>query len=570
MSPDRSALDEEPKLVSLVIAITGHMDIPEVDYPALQAQIEGIFEKLATDYPHTPLILLSGFAKGADRIAVAAALKVQAEKKANLKAIAVLPMKASDCAWQFPDTASEENFNNLLKASQPAIELPTVPAEEQTARYVRLGEFLVDQSQILIALWDKKRPGTEDGLKHDGGTADVVAMKLGEARRREGTDLELSSGVGPVYEILVRRDKDSPMPIGAKFVPAYPAGMEHDDYDASYKLLDRFNTDLLEYRDKLYGAAQESYAGLCEGVEPVGLSKAMTWAASVYAWADVLAIRFARRSLWYWHAAFVWLALAGVALTLLHSGSGNFQTFAGYWALMGLAFGTAYWAGRGNRRDRHEDYRALAEALRVQFFWMVAGLQDVASQHYLRKHVGDMGWIRDAMSECGLYDGAVRRGGLRGGDAASRLGLTRTWVEGQARYFLKTSRRHDRRRVVFKWLAMAAVAAGGALVPAAGLYFMPKREEWHVVSGILMWWAGLAYTYSEFRGFEQEARQYERMYDLFDFRNDEIAKLEKEGAKSFGAAEKAIRDLGIEALRENGDWLAMHRERKQMSGLGWG
>jgi hypothetical protein len=39
---------------------------------------------------------------------------------------------------------------------------------------------------------------------------------------------------------------------------------------------------------------------------------------------------------------------------------------------------------------------------------------------------------------------------------------------------------------------------------------------------------------------------------------------------AFRRAEDAIRELGHEALAENGDWLAMHRERKLTPGLGAG
>ena len=36
-------------------------------------------------------------------------------------------------------------------------------------------------------------------------------------------------------------------------------------------------------------------------------------------------------------------------------------------------------------QNKHQDYRALAEALRIQFFWHVAGVSEKVVDHYLRK-----------------------------------------------------------------------------------------------------------------------------------------------------------------------------------------
>ncbi len=52
----------------------------------------------------------------------------------------------------------------------------------------------------------------------------------------------------------------------------------------------------------------------------------------------------------------------------------------------------------GHRRidaqGRYLDYRAVAEGLRVQFFWRVAGLKDEVCANYLRKQLDELRWIR--------------------------------------------------------------------------------------------------------------------------------------------------------------------------------
>ena len=56
---------------------------------------------------------------------------------------------------------------------------------------------------------------------------------------------------------------------------------------------------------------------------------------------------------------------------------------------------------------KHLDYRALAEGLRVQFYWSLAGVIDVQSaefayDNFLQKQDVDLGWIRHVMRNVSL------------------------------------------------------------------------------------------------------------------------------------------------------------------------
>jgi hypothetical protein len=572
-TPDGSV----PGAVSLVVAVTGHRDLHREDFDDLEMDVRGILAELRGKYPNTPLLMLSGLAEGADRIAVRAA---------NVSAVpyvAVLPMPEHLYRADFETEESDSEFEQLLNGAVRRIVLPPAagaslddiacPGDSRDLQYERLGEFLVNYSQILIAIWDRKRTGRK------GGTSEVVAMKLGEKREsgRMAVSRMNGNGIGPVYELLARRvSLGAEISIGVKFAVQYPLGSGAKDYDAIYKLLEQYNTDVVEAGPGLAAAAEKSKSDLFEGALPTGLTEAMEWVTTVYSWADTLAIHFANRSLRLWKAVFGLLAVGGVALTWLHTLNGGWPTLFAYYACLGFAFLLARRELKGRRRDRHEDYRALAEALRVQFFWMVAGFPDLAAEKYLRKQAGEMVWIRDAMSECGLYEDVLERSpGVKSG-APARIALAQKWVEGQARYFLKTSLKHERKKNAFNLFAKVAAAAG-LLVPLLALLAPwleqrpePRFETWsHAVSGIAMWWAALAWNYSERRGFVQEARQYARMYDLFHAADQDLKQLEKDGTeRSFERAEDIIGELGREALAENGDWLAMHRERKLTPGLG--
>jgi len=265
-----------------------------------------------------------------------------------------------------------------------------------------------------------------------------------------------------------------------------------------------------------------------------------------------------------WQLAFLMLALAGLCLALSH-GTGPTRLFLyGYYACLVPPALLILWERHTELRGRHEDYRALAEALRVQFFWMAAGLPDLAADQYLPKQAGEMVWIRDAVSECALREGVLSLSPPEPQGRAARLRVAHEWVVSQKNYFGKTRKRHERKKLGFRIFASVAGAIGLAL-PLTGLWL--HFGVWaEVTAPVAMWWAALAWDYVERRGFTQEARQYAQMYTLFHDADKDLEEYETQG--EFEACEKALRELGCRSLAESADWLAMHRERKLSASLG--
>jgi hypothetical protein len=72
--------------------------------------------------------------------------------------------------------------------------------------------------------------------------------------------------------------------------------------------------------------------------------------------------------------------------------------------------------------------------------------------------------------------------------------------------------------------------------------------------------AGLLHGYGHQLARAEHIRQFTRMSELFYACEQEREKLLTSGRQE--AATALVRDLGIEALDENGDWLILHRERK--------
>jgi hypothetical protein len=546
--------------VSLVLAITGHRDLDPDDYGRLETQIGNIFSELGEKYPATPLLLLSGLAEGADRIAVRAA------KAKTIPYIAVLPMTVESYRKDFENPSSKVEFDELLSGADRCIELPTddefTPDETgqlgkaRDEQYVRLGRYLVQYSQILIAIWDGSR------TTKVGGTSHVVVMKL---REEPSTEIRNSAwrnwnGAGPVYVLPARRVRSKhTMPPALLLEIRCPEGSKWEEFDASYRLLDQFNREPVRPQWGISGAVKKSRGYLFEGAEAIGLTNRMDWVARIYSVADALAIRYANLSLCLWQAVFFLAAISGIALAMqdcAQQGDPVFLTVYGGCFTVALLLMCVEPLAR--LRRRHEDYRGLAEALRVQFFWIAAGLRDVAAEQYLPKQSGEMAWIRDAISECALYSPAPVE------NHPLRLRLAHQWVKGQAKYFSDTFRSHGGKKKRLDAVAYAASAIGIAAPFAQPILrffgWTVPIETSHTIAAIALWCGALTWHYIERRGFAQEARQYARMYELFHDADRVLEAFERK--KDWAGSEETIRSLGREALEENGDWLSTHRERR--------
>jgi hypothetical protein len=176
----------KPRL-TLRIGITGHrpnkLDANIV--PRLRQQITAVFaaiEQAATRiradadgfYADDPpaLRLISGFAQGADQLAVEVC-------PASWQVEAILPFPADEYAKDFAAPATggddaEAKFRDSLKKAAAVTALPAPPAGWRDQGYVHAGGYLLQQIDILVAVWDGLPPkpgGTGAVLReaHAGG-----------------------------------------------------------------------------------------------------------------------------------------------------------------------------------------------------------------------------------------------------------------------------------------------------------------------------------------------------------------------------------------------------------------
>ena len=165
----------------LAVGITGHRleRMPHVDLAALRQTIAGLLSRVreAADRvgtKHAPqfataapkMRLVTALANGADTIAAEAALA------AGWRLDACLPFVRDEYATDFAEGEERERFTQLLDRASATFAL-TGDRDDADAAYEAVGRVLLDQVDILLAVWDG------DVGRGRGGTARVVADAIG-------------------------------------------------------------------------------------------------------------------------------------------------------------------------------------------------------------------------------------------------------------------------------------------------------------------------------------------------------------------------------------------------------
>jgi len=307
-----------------------------------------------------------------------------------------------------------------------SLEAVRTNASKRAEQYRAVGLFIVQHSDVLIALWD----GDETG-NAAGGTGEVVTFK------REGIPLVVSgsahasldgSEIGPVIHVITPRNKaGSPasnvavQPWGdeiirrhrgnairrlgdrAKEFVANLLGLEQtsissrlpiaekrdleawETFNALITLTCEFNGEAATLEAMAVGPLQTSNSidslftdpddgRLCGEAKQRALTAAPHW-CHLYGIADTLAknrqVQF--RNDWKWLFFLSFVAFVLFAL-FSHVGWESNWLLGGYTVAVAFIFGVFIRAQVRRDQERFLDYRAFAEALRIAVYWNVLGI----------------------------------------------------------------------------------------------------------------------------------------------------------------------------------------------------
>ena len=147
------------------LGVTGHRVLNDVE--SITRQIDAALNRIGESFP-APFTVYSALAEGADRLVARRACDLLA---ASLTA--VLPLPQADYMADFLEDHAKAEFLYLLALASDVVELPATST--RTAAYEAAGRYVLDHSDLLIAVWDGQPP------RGQGGTGQIVA----EAQQRQ-------------------------------------------------------------------------------------------------------------------------------------------------------------------------------------------------------------------------------------------------------------------------------------------------------------------------------------------------------------------------------------------------
>jgi hypothetical protein len=559
----------------LTIGVTGHRDIVPGQERELRRQVRRFFEELRGDFPELELHLLTPLAEGADRMVTEVALAME------IPYTAVLPMGRENYEQDFADEASIETLREQISAAETVITLPAhtgidpiyleTPGPLRDQQYVQTGVFISNHCQVLLALWDGR-----DAL-HIGGTADVLNYHLtglmaGQAGRDESPNLLAGNENDLAYHIVCSRDRpgghpaDDQTPGRAHWVTAYferePGAKMPAAHREMLERLVQFRQDQAHFS----AAIEQQSDSLLRDRPELEVPRSIRTVAHRFSAADWLAIHFQKRVQHSLLTTHVIAVLMGLSFILYSEYEGFDWLVLLFLALFTCGLWLHMLGERHHWHRKYLDYRALAEGLRVQFYWSLAGVVDTSSNvfaydNFLQKQDVDLGWIRHMMRSISLLQDRDREP-----DPAWVDWVVRQWVGetgnggGQVAYYhFKAAQKNSnfqRTEMLGNLSLWIGIFLAVVLVAASGRMDDSQHRILLVLMGVLPLIAAVRSAYSHKKADKELIKQY-----LFMGRVFANARKLLDAACGVEHKRNILRALGNAALEEHAEWILMQRER---------
>jgi len=561
--------------MNLSIGVTGHRDLIAAEEPALREQVRAFFQQLSDDFPDLQLQLLTPLAEGADRLVTGVAHEM------GVPFTAVLPMSQEIYEKDFDEEESLILFRQQLDAAQSVISLPPYNGIDPTyieshgpmrdQQYVQAGVFISNHCQVLLTLWD----GLE--AQHEGGTADVLhyhltGMLARPGRREESPNLLAENENDLAYHIVCSRKQNDGAPAlemeprAPRWITAHFEPAQEDRMPAAYRLmlqrLVQFGQDINRFSEAI---DRQSYSLLSEqGV--LAVPPSIRDVDRSFGAADWLAIHYRKRVSAGLLATHIIAVLMGLSFILYSELDGLDWLVLVFLALFFGGVALYLWSERRQWHRKYLDYRALAEGLRVQVYWLISGVVDTSSiefayDNFLQKQDVDLGWIRHVMRSASLaqdredhpdpswVDWVITHWVGRPGDPDGQL----DYYQNKASLKEMAFRRTELLGNISLWLGIALAVV---LYAATGRLQQIQHQILLVLMGVLPLFAAIRSAYSHQKADKELIKQYRFMNRVFSNAHRLLS-----NTQDIEKKKQILRALGNAALEEHAEWILMHRER---------
>jgi hypothetical protein len=559
--------------IPLLVGVAGHRDLVPAERPAIREAAEQLLRTLRDAQPDVRIRLLCSLAEGADLLVAGIAVEL------GIDVVALLPSPATLCRAALASEDARLAFDFILQRAE------TLDAENA-------GALIALYSSLLIVIWN----GDEND---DAVTARVVDHRLGHAAATHDGSANADAFLFAedndlLYEIRCTRLATASASVqerqsvvlrgfstGRRHVGRIEAGLPPE----LATLLDRtgrFNRDVARYGTRIESEARHLAADSVQQPVP----DTLRYIDHLFTAADWLSARFRLsflRALRARYALWALMVLCLVAFGNHPDGAAAFVCIAGVPFIFVVTWLLARRASQRRWHRGYLDYRALAEGLRVEFYWELGGVRSrfdgaFAHESFLQKQDVELEWIRAAMRavslRCALFSRTPMTDGL--------ANAFRQWIGsvdaagdvGQLLYYRQRAARLENRQRVAKravdLMLWAGLAVGGVLAVDAGLRLAESPllpDDWRTV---LVWALSLLTAYGAIFGiyFDERAdaaliAQYRQMHSLMRFAARELG-----SARSNPEKLAILRSLGQACLAEHAQWILSQRD-KRIEGMRW-
>lgn len=558
----------------LVVAVTGHRDLVASETAELRQKVRAFFLELIERFPSRQLRLLSSLAEGADQLVAEVALDLEVEL------VVPLPMAEDDYLQDFSTKQDVENFRSLKSRASDTYVLQTLSDEsispdgstwsERERAYAHLGIFLAAHCHILLALWDGKQS------EKPGGTGHVVRFHHDDilpgfvSRTNTAQQMLVDDESDLIYHVVCSRDRPDGRPEQdltaldsfwfTKDENAPRSATLPTQHQNIFQRSGEFSSDAMRFAAEI---EVERYPLLdAEWSEklPAGIEVIDRWHSA----ADWLAMRYQRLMVSTFRLIHI-LAFAMGMMFILYTDFANRTYFLTFFLVaFVLASAVQFFSKKRGWHRKYLDYRALAEGLRIQFYWAASGVTQLnqsrfTHDNFLQAQDPEIGWIRNVMRVAGTRVDAT--------PASSRFGLEtaiREWIgsttAGQLGYFRsRTHTRYSQKRLTDR-LGLACLGASAAVVAVFLFAGAGVPEDWRdplmIALGLLLLLFAVRHSYASSIAEKELIKQYEFMLRVFDNAHKRIQTAADDAEKR-----RVLYALGHTALDEQAQWLLTHRER---------
>lgn len=236
------------------------------------------------------------------------------------------------------------------------------------------------------------------------------------------------------------------------------------------------------------------------------------------------------------------------------------------------------WASVNKFLHRHFRSRAVAEALRVQIFWRIAGMNDCISRYYRSHQIDDSEWLRATVNGLVAFLPPPEPSGFKN-KISERLTFVReVWIKGQLNFFENRIAERRKNYALEFWERPWFTVPLFILVVFGPLH--SKFLSWiydyfnqnslcllgFALYGVIVVSGASFFVYQAIKKqllcHKQEADRYERMILPYDYAVLSTEKTPLVDEDSIEHWRQIFRQLGAEAITENADWLLTVGERE--------